>query len=91
LSVLLLHHKWRYEPDKRGPRWEAAIRFQRNRLADHLDDNPSMKPLLPKALASAYRDAALEAVAETGLAGSAFPNVCPWTAEQVLDGEFRPE
>jgi hypothetical protein len=91
LSVLLLHHKWRYEPDKRGPRWEAAIRVQRNRLADHLDDNPSMKPLLPKALASAYRDAALEAVAETGLAGSAFPNVCPWTAEQVLDGEFRPE
>jgi Domain of unknown function DUF29 len=48
--------------------WEASIRVQRNRLADHFDDNPSLRPLLPQALASAYRDAALEAVAETGLA-----------------------
>src|SRR5580698_10796819 len=60
LSVLLLHLlKWRFQPEKRGPSWEASIRVQRNRLADHLDDNPSLKPLLPKALASAYRDASL--------------------------------
>ena len=91
LSVLLLHLlKWRHQPDKRGPSWEASIRVQRNRLADHLDDNPSLKPLLPQALASAYRDAALEAVAETGLAGATFPRMCPWTVEQVLDGEFWP-
>ncbi len=70
LSVLLLQLlKWRYQPDKRSPSWEASIRVQRNRLADHLDDNPSLKPLLPQALASAYRDAALEAVAETGQTG----------------------
>ena len=80
LSVLLLHLlKWRYLPEKQSPSWEASIQVQRNRLADHLDDNPSLKPLLPKALASGYRDAALEAVAETGLAGSSFPEVCPWT------------
>ena len=63
---------------------------QRNRLADHLDDNPSLKPLLPQALASAYRDATLEAVAETGLAGSTFPAACPWTVEQTLDSGFWP-
>ncbi len=91
LSVLLLHLlKWRHQPDKRGPSWEASIRVQRNRLADHLDDNPSLKPLLPQALAFAYRDAALEAVAETGLAGATSPRMCPWTVEQVLDGEFWP-
>ena len=91
LSVLLLHLlKWRYQTDKRGPSWEASIRVQRNRLADHLNDNPSLKPLLPQALASAYRDAALEAVAETGLAGSTFPETCPWTVEQVSDGGFWP-
>src|ERR1700685_2285953 len=57
LTVLLLHLlKWRYQPDKRGARWEARFRVQRNRLADHLDDNPSLKPLLPQALTSAYRD-----------------------------------
>ncbi len=91
LSVLLLHLlKWQHQPDKRGPSWEASIRVQRNRLADHLDDNPSLKPLLPQALASAYRDAALEAVAETGLVGSTFPETCPWTVEQALDGGFWP-
>ena len=84
LSVLLLHLlKWRYQPEKRSLSWEASIRVQRNRLADHLDDNPSLKPLLPQALASAYRDATLEAVAETELAGSTFPDACPWTVEQV--------
>ena len=91
LSVLLLHlMKWRYQPEKRGPSWEASIRVQRNRLADHLDDNRSLKPLLPKALASAYRDASLEAVAETGLPAATFPEACPWTVEQVLDGGFWP-
>jgi hypothetical protein len=91
LSVLLLHLlKWRDQPEKRGPSWEASIRVQRNRLADHLDDNPSLRQLLPQALATAYRDAALEAVAETGLAGATFPAVCPWTVEQVLDAGFWP-
>ena len=91
LSVLLLHLlKWRFQPEKRGPSWEASIRVQRNRLADHLDDNPSLKPLLPKALASAYRDASLEEVAETGLQGSTFPGACPWTVDEVLDGGFWP-
>jgi Domain of unknown function DUF29 len=92
LSVLLLHLlKWRYQPDKRSPSWEASIRVQCNRLADHLDDNPSLKPLLPQALLSAYRDAALEAVAETGLAGATFPATCPWTVDQVMDAGFWPD
>ena len=91
LTVLLLHLlKWRHQQGKRGPSWEASLRVQRNRLADHLDDNPSLKPLLPQALASAYRDAALDAVAETGLAGATFPDACPWTVAQVLDGGFWP-
>ena len=70
--------------------WEASIRVQRNRLADHLEDNPSLKPLLPQALLSAYRDAALEAVAETGPPGGTFPQACPWSEGQVLDAGYRP-
>ena len=89
LSILLLHLlKWRYQPNRRSPSWEASI--QRNRIADHLEDNPSLKPLLSDALASAYRDATLEAVAETGIARSAFPDACPWTVEQVLGSGFWP-
>ena len=92
LAVLLMHLlKWRFQPEKRSASWEATVQVRRNRLADHLDDNPSLKPLLPQALASAYRDARLEAAAETGLAVSAFPEACPWTLAQSLDAEFWPE
>ena len=91
LSVLLLLlMKWRYQPEKRGPSWEASIRVQRNRLADHLDDNPSLRPLTPNAVKAAYRDAVLEAVAETGLPAATFPETCPWTFEQALDAGFWP-
>jgi hypothetical protein len=92
LEVLLLHLlKWRYQPGKRGPSWEASIRVQRYSIEDHLDDNPSLKPLLPQALACAYRKARLEAMAETDLPLATFPDACPWTAEQALDGGFWPE
>jgi hypothetical protein len=91
LTVLLLHLlKWRFQPAKRVAGWEASVRVQRNRLADHLDDNPSLKPLLPGALSAAFRDAALEAVAETALPASTFPETCPWSSEQVLDAGFWP-
>jgi len=92
LMVLLLHSlKWRFQPSNRVAGREANIRVQRNRLADHLDDNPSLRPLLPSALAAAYRDAALEAAVETGLPGSAFPEACPWSFEQALDAGFWPK
>jgi hypothetical protein len=92
LTVLLLHLlKWRHQSGRRGPSWQASIANQRDDIADHLDDNPSLKPLLPQALASAYRKASREAVAETGLPGATFPDNCPWTVEQVLDGGFWPE
>ncbi len=92
LRVLLLHLlKWRFQPGKRGPSGEASIRVQRDLLADHLEDNPSLKPLVPQALASAYRLASLEAVAETGLPRSTFPEDCPWIVDEVFDSGFWPE
>ena len=92
LAVLLTHLlKWRFQPETRGASWEASIRVQRNRLIDHLEDNPSLRPLLPRALANAYRDARLEATAETGLALATFPADCPWSVGEALDGEFWPD
>jgi len=92
LTVLLLHLlKWRHQPDKRGPSWEASIRVQRDDVEDHLADNPSLKPLLPQALGSAYRKGRMAAVAETGMPWSTFPEACPWTAQQALDESFWPD
>ncbi len=92
LAVLLLHLlKWRHQPEKRSPSREASIRVQRNRLADHLADNPSLKPLLPQALANAYRDARLQAAAETGLAEATFPEACLWAVAETLAADFWPD
>jgi hypothetical protein len=92
LTVLLLHLlKWRYQPRKRGPSWEASIANQRDDIAEHLDDNPSLRPLVPQTLAAVYRRASREAVAETGLPATTFPDACPWTAEEALDEGFWPE
>ena len=91
LTVVLMHLlMWRHQPDKRGASWEASIRVQRNRLIDHLGDNPSLKALLPQAMASAYRDGVLDAVAETGLAAATFPKSSPWSSDEALDGDFWP-
>jgi hypothetical protein len=91
LRLLLLHLlKWRHQKGKRGPNSEARIAVLRNRVEDHLGVNPSLKALLPEALAFAYREAPLEAAAETGLAKSTFPEICPWTVEEVLDKGFWP-
>ena len=92
LSVLLLHLlKWQFQPDRRGASWKASIKVQRNRLADHLVDNPSLKAVLHHSIGRAYEDAVIEAEAETGLSGSTFPATCPWTFDQMMDPDFWPQ
>ena len=89
--LVLLHLlKWQFQPLRRSASWEATIRVQRRDLQDHLVDNPSLKSRLGETLDRAYGTAALEAVAETGLALSTFPPTCPYSAEQVLDEAYWP-
>jgi hypothetical protein len=91
LKVLLLHLlKWRFQPGLRGASWEIGIQVQRIRLTDHLADNPSLKPHLPEAIASAYRVARLEAAAETGFKPATFPASSQWSATEIMDDDFWP-
>lgn len=46
---------------------------------------------LDAAIAEAYGLAVIGAARETGLAEAAFPDICPFTAEQILDEAFRPD
>ncbi len=92
LSVLLLHLlKWQCQPERRGASWEATITVQRDDLADHLRDNPSLKAKLDEAVTDAYRKAAILAAGETSLPKSTFPALCPWSFEQLMDMDFWPE
>jgi hypothetical protein len=91
LTVLMLHLlKWQFQPGLRGASWETTIKVQRIRLADHLADNPSLKPHLADAIASAYRVARLEASSETGLNPTTFPASSPWSVGEILDEDFWP-
>lgn len=92
LTVLLVHLlKWQFQPLLQGPSWRTTIRIQRIDITDHLTDNPSLKALIPEAIARAYTKARMESAAETGLPEATFPAACPWTFEQAMDEGFWPE
>jgi Domain of unknown function DUF29 len=92
LRVLLWYLlKWAYQPDHRGASWLTSIGNARAEIADRLEDYPSLRPLVPALLSSAYPRARRLAAAETGLPLGAFPETCPWTVGQVLDEDFWPE
>lgn len=92
LSVLLMHLlKWQFQPSTRGTSWRLTIEEQRDRLADHLADNPSLKSTLDASIASSYRLAILGAARETGLDRTVFPSTCPWSFDQMMDEGFWPE
>jgi hypothetical protein len=92
LDVLVLHLlKWCYQPLERSGSWRSTIRTQRRELRRLLQQNPGLRPLVPDTVADGYPDARLDAGDETGLPLAAFPEACPWTAEQVLDTDFWPE
>ena len=92
LTVLLLHLlKWQFQPDHRGANWEATIAVQRDDLADHLIDNPSLQAKLPEAVASAYRKAVIMTYGETALPPQTRPTICPWSFAQIMDPAFWPD
>jgi len=92
LTLLLLHLlKWKFQPKGRCSSWTASIKVQRNGVVDHLSDNPSLKSLIPDAVARAYRDAVLRAADETKLSETVFPASCAWSFEQIMDPDFWPE
>ncbi len=92
LKILFMHLlKWQYQPGYRGNSWRYSIEEQRNELADHIADNPSLKHKLPEAIERGYKYAVTAAAKETGLDKKTFPESCPWTFEQAMDDDFWPE
>jgi len=92
LKILFIHLlKWQYQPCYRGNSWRYSIEEQRAELADHINDNPSLKPKLPEAMQRGYKYAVNGAAKETGRSKTTFPATCPWSFEQIMDHEFFPK
>jgi hypothetical protein len=91
LTVLLLHLlKWERQPAGRSNSWQLSIANARDEIADLLDDNPRLKPIIDDVMASAYRYARRRAAIETDMAEDAFPPQCPWSFVRAMDEGFWP-
>jgi len=91
LRVLLMHLlKWEYEPTYRSKSWTATIKTQRFDIAEHLEQNPSLKHTLDFAIGKAWKGALVDAD-ETEIDKQNFPQTCPWTFDQFMAEDFWPE
>lgn len=87
--MLLVHIlKWDYQPQRRTRSWTISIKDQRIEFDQVLEDNPGLKSRLDEALARAYRRARLQAAKETGLDEETFPDICPYSWDDIVSREF---
>ena len=92
LTVLLIHvMKWLECPDlrercERG--WRLTIMEQREKLADALDDSPSLRPYAAEVFYRSYQRARPRAAAEADVPVSRFPTDPPFTLDQALDPAY---
>jgi len=91
--IILIAHllKWAYQPDQRSNSWESTINEQRLRISRLIRQEPSLKRYLLEAISDAYPDAVTLASDDSGLAKSHFPEVCPYSQEQLLEKKFFPQ
>lgn len=68
--------------------WQLSVLTQRQEIETLLDESPSLRQqLTPELLAHCYNMARQRVELAYGLKA---PQVCPWTAEQILDAGFWP-
>ena len=92
LLVVLLHLlKWRFQPGGRSSGWRGTLVEQRRRIAQALEDSPSLRAFPASVFEAEYQTARVKAADETLLPDRVFPIQCPFTIEQCLDPDFYPE
>jgi hypothetical protein len=85
LQVLLQHLlKCKHQLQKQSSSLLGTINEQRRELALVFEDSPSLRARMDTFIDKAYPDARRWAAEETGLDESVFPEVCEWSAEEVL-------
>jgi len=85
LEALLLHLlKHEFQSNRRSRSWLSMIIEQRARIADLLEESPSLRGRVEETMRRAYAVAANRATVETGLPRSRFPSELPWGPADVL-------
>lgn len=85
LEVLLMHMlKVKFQHEKHTSSWDRSIKVASHKAQKTLSENPSLKQKLKEIVDDAYFSARLEAVDETGLDESKFPEKCPWSLKDIF-------
>ena len=90
-NVLLHLLKWRFQPALRGASWRQSIRNGRIAIDKIFRDSPSLQSRLADIVTHEYPNARDDAVDETGMDQTCFPEHCPFSIERILNKEFWPD
>jgi len=82
--------KWQVQHWRRSNSWRATIRVQRTSIDKLLRRNPGLKSRLDEALLESWTEARDLAIAETDLPDNNFPEICPFSLEQIMNPDFFP-
>jgi hypothetical protein len=90
--VVLITHllKWMIQPERQSRSWVNTIANQRDEIALHLADNPSLKAVEQDNFALAYGLARRNASTETDLDLDLFPAEPPFTLQDAKRADFFP-
>ncbi|MDB9315869.1 DUF29 domain-containing protein [Spirulina sp. CS-785/01] len=88
LKILLIHLlKYKYQSEKRSNSWLFTIEEHRQRIQEDLENSPSLRGYLLENYAKCYEKARKLAALETGIDIKDFPDISPFTVEEILDDE----
>ena len=92
LRIVLLHLlKYQYQPERRSPSWLSSITEHRIRIAEALEDSPSLRTYLLENVEKSYQRARTQAAIETELPPKTFPDTSPFSIEDVFNEEWLPD
>lgn len=83
--------KWAYQPTHRSRSWALTLVRERTNIDYLEEENPSLAVKAIDFMPKVYVQARREAHIETGLPLKIFPADCPFTIDELRDGEFMPE
>jgi hypothetical protein len=90
--IQLIAHllKWQVQHWRRSNSWRATIRVQRTSIDKLLRRNPGLQSRLEEALTESWTEARDLAIAETDLPDDNFPEICPFSLEEIMNHDFFP-
>ncbi len=92
LTRLLLHLlKWYYQPQRRSDSWLDSVTDARTQIELTIEDSPSLRRYPAEQLEECYQRARRQAAKQTGIDISAFPELCPYSLDDILADNWLPD